>query len=268
MYQSKFSDFQNLAKEEIDQLLKLNQIYKYVDLETGIDKILSPRSLQFTNPKDLNDPFEANTDLIDLHIDDAGLDYLLKNTEHKLTRQERRRAIDIYKNVDLRTKFLEDEKDKYKISCFSKVKDEVLMWSHYADKHNGICIGFKFPIIYKDQFILSPVKYLDALITVAATAKTNTALRYWLTAKSQRWFYEAEIRAIRNSDKSTKNDYVTFDHDNIKEVIFGCNVSDLEISESVKKLSDNNYNIKNIKFSKMKINKKNFLLEEVSITPY
>ena len=35
---------------------------------------------------------------------------------------------------------LYSDKNKYGISCFSKNYNEILMWSHYADNHNGICI--------------------------------------------------------------------------------------------------------------------------------
>jgi hypothetical protein len=36
-----------------------------------------------------------------------------------------------------------------RVVCFSESAvdrlDEILMWSHYADKHNGASIGFEFP---------------------------------------------------------------------------------------------------------------------------
>jgi hypothetical protein len=45
----------------------------------------------------------------------------------------------------LRTKmrrFCEQVTEGYGIVCFSSTRDSILMWSHYAEKHTGIVIGF------------------------------------------------------------------------------------------------------------------------------
>lgn len=33
----------------------------------------------------------------------------------------------------------------YSMCCFAGVPNSILMWSHYADRHRGVCIGFEPP---------------------------------------------------------------------------------------------------------------------------
>jgi hypothetical protein len=39
-------------------------------------------------------------------------------------------------------KDLQDDVDGAGILCFCRVRDDILMWSHYADKHTGLCFEF------------------------------------------------------------------------------------------------------------------------------
>lgn len=51
-------------------------------------------------------------------------------------------------NPNMVEEFNRSEKDKSLISCSSELNNEVLMWSHYREKHKGICIGFNFSHTY------------------------------------------------------------------------------------------------------------------------
>lgn len=46
------------------------------------------------------------------------------------------------------------------VLCLSSLKDNIVMWSHYADHHKGIVLGFK-PCFEKDSVLtlLKPVVY-------------------------------------------------------------------------------------------------------------
>lgn len=51
--------------------------------------------------------------------------------------------------------------DAVLVGCFSERNDSLLMWSHYADEHRGLCMGYNlhdliktyncFPVIYSDE---------------------------------------------------------------------------------------------------------------------
>ncbi|SHG90699.1 DUF2971 domain-containing protein [Marivita hallyeonensis] len=51
-----------------------------------------------------------------------------------------------YKNRQLENKIIEKmlelERQKTLIACFSEINDNILMWSHYADSHSGVCLIF------------------------------------------------------------------------------------------------------------------------------
>jgi hypothetical protein len=69
------------------------------------------------------------------------------------------------------------------------------MWSHYADKHKGICLGFDVP----DEFAI-PIKYVIARDAAAAEAqlarnKPDAAFaERFMTTKYDAWSYENERR--------------------------------------------------------------------------
>lgn len=97
------------------------------------------------------------------------------------------------------------------ISCFSKRYDSILMWSHYGDKHKGICVEFDRP----DKDFLD-VKYSKKRCKFDLEDTTRRVLGYMLSneevdvndkglircisepfiVKSLDWRYEEEIRCI------------------------------------------------------------------------
>lgn len=97
------------------------------------------------------------------------------------------------------------------ISCFSKRYDSILMWSHYGDKHKGICVEFDRP----DKDFLD-VKYSKKRCKFDLEDTTRRVLGYMLSneevdvndkglirciskpfiVKSFDWQYEEEVRCI------------------------------------------------------------------------
>lgn len=106
---------------------------------------------------------------------------------------------DIYENYmkDLNNKF----QSKVFITCFSEVNDSILMWSHYAQFHQGICIEYDFSDLdYTSRTLLtlSPVKYTDKLFDIFKYPNRSTIDKIQLAAliKYNCWKYEAEWRLI------------------------------------------------------------------------
>ena len=87
--------------------------------------------------------------------------------------------------------------EQYAIHCFSRNWNDPLLWSHYADKHRGLCLGFDIPdknaipIVYSDAFI--PVDWDKQLS--AEKRDPNLGLKL-STTKYVRWKYEDEIRVM------------------------------------------------------------------------
>ncbi len=106
---------------------------------------------------------------------------------------------------------VKDARNNALISCFSKRYDSILMWSHYGDKHKGICIEFDRP---EKDFI--DVKYSKKRCKFDLEDTTRRVLGYMLSneevdvndkglircisepfiVKSLDWQYEEEVRCI------------------------------------------------------------------------
>lgn len=219
-------------------------IYKYIDFDTGINKILASQSLKFTNPSEFNDPFDCDEELISLKITDKFLlDFINRNKtdEH---RDEKRQLIkemssDKKRFISIFNAQLQKQKEMFRVSCFSKTDKEILMWSHYANKHKGICIGFhKSGFNGNPDSVVAEVKYLIEYEPFNYAINNFEAIKGWLTTKSNKWIYEEEVRLINNK----KKEIVFFNHVQVKEVIFGCKVEESEILNTIQNLRVLGYN--------------------------
>lgn len=89
--------------------------------------------------------------------------------------------------------------ERFTAQCFSKSWDNILMLSHYGDKHRGICLGFDVP-----DTITRPVDYVEDIqivrclivqqrgdFPIEAGLKIVDRL---LGAKYKGWSYEREVR--------------------------------------------------------------------------
>ena len=80
--------------------------------------------------------------------------------------------------------------------CFSRSWSNPVLWSHYADKHRGICLGFDVPDIHVHE-----VKYritrLNPNLEHKPSRHDRDTLAYKLmTTKYKHWQYEDEVRLI------------------------------------------------------------------------
>src|SRR5207244_3707608 len=121
-------------------------IYKYTSLETAL-KIIKGNSLMFSKPEEFNDPFDMVTSLIDKLCTEEELHMWIE----RMSKSYPERREDLKKHLNdpsnLTTLFdqaLNKLKNDTGVSCFSKSYLKTLMWSHYSDKHKGVCLGFKF----------------------------------------------------------------------------------------------------------------------------
>ena len=108
-----------------------------------------------------------------------------------------------------------------RLICFSAIPDNILMWAHYADKHEGYCLEFSAENLKTNRSIgFYKVKYLDLrpLINFSHEEWLNHDFsRKILMVKSNFWRYEEEIRMI----KTGKEEYFDFKPSALKKIIFG-----------------------------------------------
>ena len=120
---------------------------------------------------------------------------------------------------------------------FSTVNDDILMWSHYAGRHNGICIEFRCtadkPVV--DFFAKAqPVRYQEALprINFYTTPPLEKAEALILT-KAEHWSYEREWRIILPHS----SEYISLPPGIISAVYLGSRISVENRSEILQSLS-------------------------------
>jgi len=117
------------------------------------------------------------------------------------------------------------------IGCFSSKDDNILMFSHYADRHRGICFGVDSIKLVQSMSEMNngieaqirPVWYFSVLPTL--DFRTQPALS--ATCKDDLWSYEDEHRLfmVHRANLKPFGRY-PFNSDAFTSVIFGCKASD------------------------------------------
>ena len=144
-------------------------LYKFEKINVQTLQNLRNAQIYFIHLQALNDPFdcsvlEASVILGNNEIVEIYKRYL--KVENKLVNHEINSIKDISQEDinQIHTtseKNLENQQEEFLTqigcSCFSEVRDNILLWSHYADGHKGICLEFdtSFPIFAK----VKEVKY-------------------------------------------------------------------------------------------------------------
>ncbi|RZK40320.1 MAG: DUF2971 domain-containing protein [Pedobacter sp.] len=114
------------------------------------------------------------------------------------------------------------------VTCFSHSINEVnvLMWSHYANNHNGVCLHFdEKKLKFANKLIGSvginaptgpnAINYTDKYLNEDPSSQQLNA-RNFLTTKFTPWSYEKESRYI-----APQSGLYTFDPGSLIEVTFG-----------------------------------------------
>lgn len=78
------------------------------------------------------------------------------------------------------------------IICFCKRYQRPILWSHYADKHRGVCLGFDASAEHADE--VKYVKERIPLISSDGKAVDPAAFESLFISKDADWAYEEEVR--------------------------------------------------------------------------
>ena len=174
------------------------RVYYFTSLEYALDD-LRRRRHKVARLDDLNDPFE----LLAVELSSPTL---------------RRK----YHGVVARVA------KKFGVVCFSRRWSNPVLWSHYAEKHRGICLGFDMPDSLPLEMSYT-AKRLPTDVTEALTDETRgmEIVQTLLTTKFEGWRYEDEVRAVVNLNLKSPDPenglfFANFDTDLVlKEIILG-----------------------------------------------
>jgi hypothetical protein len=219
---------------------------------------LTHRTLYLASPKDFNDPFDCRIpidfSLLDTekkkqdYVDDLikKLSPLIKSNNMNLESEmkqmsDRVRDIETYQKEYENMKFGSNN-EKLGILSLSTSWEEILMWSHYADNHQGYCVGFdEYKMRYSKLFGMGglvhyPVDYEMPRINPLDRSNLKEASKIEFT-KSKNWKYEQEYRLTKRIE-CTEERIKKIPDDYLKEVIIGCNSSKEAIVEIMEAVSD------------------------------
>jgi hypothetical protein len=141
------------------------RVYYMTSIEVALKHILLEQRMKVSRFKDLNDPFE-------LGCHDVG----------DRTARVRSKA------------FIQTANEKFGLICFSDNWKSPVMWAHYANKHEGVCLGFDVHEEY-----LGYVQYAESRLLYAIETALQNDIQFideMLYHKAQEWRYERELRAI------------------------------------------------------------------------
>lgn len=186
-------------------------LYKYrvFDPEYPLrtERIFTANEVYFPSPIEFNDPFDCKFDYnFGQGLRDAKKYWArrIKSEAPNLSRNERRgqltKRISQMSKIPFQSQMSNRRQELIQdlgVFSLSKVPNDILMWSHYADSHKGFCLEFSHdesePFFGRAQ----PIKYSDTFpIVQLYDGARNEEIYTALTTKSQHWAYEKEWRLI------------------------------------------------------------------------
>ena len=190
-------------------------------------EIIEKNQLYLNNPKKFNDPFDCQMQII------------------------------VSGNLDESIK-------KIGVCSLSGSKNNILMWSHYADGHCGVCLEFdSSELLKKDMAEIIKVRYVNKIPSYLKKFRISESEKLFLSYKHKDWSYENEYRIIHGNSQE-KNFKIS--PNALKKVYIGCNMKSeiiSEVSEFIKNINSN-YNRK-IELFKTEKSVENFELTDCRI---
>ncbi len=226
-------------------------LYKYrtvdetndVSVERLRDLLVRSR-LWLSSPTDFNDPFDMTGRIVATATAKERLERvktIIKEQNLPYKEQERKKRMIMRKPVEAFEKELDAifSRKAAEAGVYSFAGDprSILMWSHYASAHTGVCVQFERA---RDFAIFSgaiSVHYSPEYPEVNWVKDFEKSLSKFLLSKYEGWSYERECRIIRPGDAHT---YLHFDPSAVVAIILGCR-SNKDLRKAIKSLFEERF---------------------------
>jgi hypothetical protein len=233
-------------------------LYKYRNCAQRTWELLLNRKLFFATPQQLNDPLDSS---IDIHAEYERAKKLIHESDDH---PERRKSFLIFlldghhsfkdpatgKKIGL-NQALQKFIQSLGILSFSRTATDALLWSHYAEGHCGVSLGFDPELLeFENVFIKGAVEYatkppyVDLFLKMTEeigefvrpwdqhkypdeqgdqfyTSQLSRLMRANLLVKSEKWKYEEEYRMI-----TSRPGLHSFPPTALREVVLGTKIRD------------------------------------------
>jgi len=216
-----------LIKKGIDNGNFPKLLYKYRTIDQA-KKILENFSFWFATPDTFNDPFDCGLSENQAPtLDDARKHFKRLKIDEGMIEK----SIDLFeRNPEKLVELVKNTKEKSLYSkgvlSLSESFDDILMWSHYSQYHQGAVFGLEMEADL--GFFVTPIRidYKDSYEELNYLADPDKSTIDTLKIKSSKWSYENEVRIYKNNSGLHR-----IEKNAIREVYFGINTTQKDIDE-------------------------------------
>lgn len=171
------------------------RVYHFIEEQWGLES-LRRRRLKLALLDDMNDPFE----LLGAEFRDTG-------DQAKYARLK----ADMHLTIG--------------VLCFSRKWHNPILWSHYADKHRGLCLGFEIPDKWAIEVSYRLTRLKPEPENYQPRNDKDTFGYKLLTTKFRHWMYEDEVRLevrLKDAESEGQKYFLRYcDALKLREVIIG-----------------------------------------------
>lgn len=222
-----------------------SKLYKYQSCNEYAIANLRQGCLWFSKPEAFNDPFDCDinftiTDITEENISSLFNTYLVQAPDKKAflakygvngSFNDRFRN-DIVNFATITTELIKKKLwSQIGVACFAEDNDHILMWSHYANAHQGFCLEFDtsfapFSEAGADHSLKVHYSRLNKYPSLSLVDIQHESLpslsRALLGTKSMHWSYEKEWRMF----SSNGNKEYSYNKSALTGIYFGCKMKD------------------------------------------
>jgi hypothetical protein len=228
--------------------------YRFTTIERA-EEILTRCRIFFPSPADFNDPFDCQFRSISRTTKRDRERFNRELIRERNPKMPRAFVKKLARRASGRGSFREGARRLREriirsvgILCVTERTDSVLMWSHYADKHQGVCLQFRgldrlptppLKVVYSDDYpavdLLEYAPFVDGADQTARAKQKELVERMYLT-KAKDWSYEREWRIVDwATARSSSRGLHPFNPLLLKGIILGCRITDSD-REKIKDL--------------------------------
>lgn len=225
-------------------------IYKYQKIDDYSLSNLKNAQIFFNAPKKFNDPFEGAV-ASQVSFGEGEYQKILTHYREKFSQKFLQKTTSskqgICKTLECSLNKKKEEWSKKRgCWCSSKTNKNILMWSHYGDYHEGMCLAFETSLLPQElkekirvvNYVQEPPKFCPLCLIGGCECSDTLEPLY---TKFTDWAYEEEVRVFHQNSGGFC-DYVNA----LKAVYFGARANEANI-KSVREILHQNKNIKYFK---------------------
>lgn len=242
-YSSAHPDFsiERVTREAVEAGITPRILYKFRSPDEFTKKLIQNSAIYHSSPLNFNDPFDCQLTIDTTNTFAELVDFITRNNPGFKLKEARAQAkswqqhpveFRRFINAAARTAF-----SRHGVSSYALNPDSLLMWSHYANSHRGVCLKFDVLEDVRPFSPLFPVQYEETYPVLNHIRTNNGAVvTRLLTTKGKQWEYEEEWRVVKMAETGNHG----FAPRALKEIIFGVNAQPKFIDDIVALVKGNN----------------------------